>query len=310
VYLGGTEMNYYKEIKNELINNEVYKRVKDYSKNRNELSTYYNVGKLLIEAQGGEDRARYGDALIKEYSERLVKEVGKNYDERTLRRMRQFYLVFNNEIWSPLATKLTWSHYCELLSIKDINEISYYINISEEQNLSKRQLREKIKSKEYQRLEDKTKLKLINKEETAVSDFIKNPIVIRNKYNLDKEEVTEKILKKLILEDLDNFLKELGTGFSYIENEYKIKIGNTFNYIDLLLYNIKFNCYVVIELKVTELKKEHIGQIQIYMNYVDKNIKTINQDKTIGVIICKKDNGYYIEYSSDNRIFSKNYILS
>ena len=96
VYLGGTEMNYYKEIKNELINNEVYKRVKDYSKNRNELSTYYNVGKLLIEAQGGEDRARYGDALIKEYSERLVKEVGKNYDERTLRRMRQFYLVFNN----------------------------------------------------------------------------------------------------------------------------------------------------------------------------------------------------------------------
>jgi len=126
-----------------------------------------------------------------------------------------------------------------------------------------------------------------------------------NEIFLDK-----KILKKLILEDLDNFLKELGTGFSYIENEYKIKIGNTFNYIDLLLYNIKFNCYVVIELKVTELKKEHIGQIQIYMNYVDKNIKTINQDKTIGVIICKKDNGYYIEYSSDNRIFSKNYILS
>ena len=88
-------MNYYNEIKNELINNEVYKRVKDYSKNRNELSTYYNVGKLLIEAQGGEERAKYGDALIKEYSERLVKEVGKNYDERTLRRMRQFYLVFN-----------------------------------------------------------------------------------------------------------------------------------------------------------------------------------------------------------------------
>ena len=209
-----------------------------------------------------------------------------------------------------MSAQLTWSHYCELLSIKDINEINYYINISIKQNLSKRQLREKIKSKEYQRLDDNTKLKLINKEETVVSDFIKNPIVIKNKYNIDKEEVTEKILKKLILEDLDNFLKELGTGFSYIENEYKIKIGNTFNYIDLLLYNIKFNCYVVIELKVTELKKEHIGQIQIYMNYVDKNIKTINQDKTIGVIISKKDNGYYIEYSSDNRIFSKNYILS
>ena len=209
-----------------------------------------------------------------------------------------------------MSAQLTWSHYCELLSIKDINEINYYINISIKQNLSKRQLREKIKSKEYQRLDNNTKLKLINKEETVVSDFIKNPIVIKNKYNIDKEQITEKILKKLILEDLDNFLKELGTGFSYIENEYKIKIGNTYNYIDLLLFNYIYNCFVIIELKVTELKKEHIGQIQIYMNYVDKNIKTINQDKTIGVIISKKDNGYYIEYSSDNRIFSKNYILS
>ena len=301
-------MNYYNEIKNELINNEVYKRVKDYSKNRNELSTYYNVGKLLIEAQGGEDRAKYGDGLIKEYSKKLNDELGRKYNITTLKRMRQFYLIV--EKGAPLAHQLTWSHYCELLSIKDINEINYYISISEKQNLSKRQLREKIKSKEYQRLDNNTKLKLINKEKTVVSDFIKNPIVIKNKYNIDKEEVTEKILKKLILEDLDNFLKELGTGFSYIENEYKIKIGNTYNYIDLLLFNYIYNCFIVIELKVTELKKEHIGQIQIYMKYVDKNIKTINQDKTIGVIICKKDNGYYIEYSSDNRIFSKNYILS
>ena len=298
-------MNYYNEIKNELINNEVYKRVKDYSKNKNELSTYYNVGKLLIEAQGGKERARYGDSLIKEYSKKLSEELGGKYNITTLKRMRQFYLII--EKGAPLAHQLTWSHYCELLSIKDINEISYYISISEKQNLSKRQLREKIKSKEYQRLDNNTKLKLINKEETVVSDFIKNPIVIKNKYNIDKEQITEKILKKLILEDLDNFLKELGTGFSYIENEYKIKIGNTYNYIDILLFNYIYNCFVVIELKVTELKKENIGQIQIYMNYVDKNIKTINQDKTIGVIICKKDNGYYIEYSSDNRIYTRDY---
>ena len=301
-------MNYYNEIKNELINNEVYKRVKDYSKNKNELSTYYNVDKLLVEAQGGEDRAKYGESLINEYSNKLITAVGKKYNYKTLLKMRKFYLMFKN--FSTLSRHLTWSHYCELLTFDNVDEINYYIKQTGDYNLSVRKLREKIKSKEYQRLDDKTKLKLINKEETVVSDFIKNPIVIRSKYNIDKEEVTEKILKKLILEDLDNFLKELGTGFSYIENEYKIKIGNTFNYIDLLLYNIKFNCYVVIELKVTELKKEHIGQIQIYMNYVDKNIKTINQDKTIGVIICKKDNGYYIEYSSDNRIFSKNYILS
>ena len=301
-------MNYYNEIKNELINNEVYKSVKDYSKNKNELSTYYNVGKLLIEAQDGEERAKYGDGLIKEYSKKLSEELGGKYNITTLKRMRQFYLII--EKGATLWHQLTWSHYRELLTFDNIDEINYYIKQTGDYNLSVRELREKIKSKEYQRLDNNTKLKLINKEETVVSDFIKNPIVIRNKYNIDKKSVTEKILQRLILEDIPSFLKELGDGFTFVENEYKIKIGNTFNYIDLLLYNIKFNCYVVIELKVTELKKEHIGQIQIYMNYVDKNIKTINQDKTIGVIICKKDNGYYIEYSSDNRIFSKNYILS
>ena len=176
--------------------------------------------------------------------------------------------------------------------------------------MSKRQLRERIKNKEYQRLDDNTKLKLINKEETKINDFVKNPIVIHNKYNLDKERISEKVLQNLILEDIPSFLEELGTGYSFIKNEYKIKIGNIYNYIDLLLFNIKYNCYVVVELKVTELKKEHIGQIQIYMNYIDKHIKTINQDKTIGIIITKRDNHYYIEYSSDKRILTREYILS
>ena len=295
--------NYYNEIKNELINNEIYKRVKDYSKNRNELSVYYNVGKLLSEAG-----KHYGEGIIKEYSRKLTIEIGSGYGISNLKRMRQFYLIVEKGV--ALPHQLSWSHILAILPINNINEINYYISISIEQNLSYRQLREKIKSKEYQRLDDKTKLKLINKEETVVSDFIKNPIVIRNKYNIDKESITEKILQRLILEDIPSFLKELGDGFTFVENEYKIKIGNTYNYIDILLFNYIYNCFVVIELKVTELKKEHIGQIQIYMNYVDKNIKIINQDKTIGVIICKKDNGYYIEYSSDNRIFSKNYILS
>ena len=255
---------------------------------------------MLIEAQGGEDKAKYGNALIKEYSEKLTNEIGRGYTFSALSRMRQFYLL--SEKIATLSQQLTWSHYCELLVFDNVDEINYYIKQTEIYNLSVRELREKIKSKEYQRLDDNTKLKLINKEETVVSDFIKNPIVIRNKYNIDKESITEKILQRLILEDIPSFLKELGEGFTFVENEYKIKIGNTYNYIDILLFNYIYNCFVVIELKVTELKKEHIGQIQIYMNYVDKNIKTINQDKTIGVIICKKDNGYYIEYSSDSRI--------
>ena len=147
--------NYYDEIKNELINNEVYKRVKDYSKNRNELSTYYNVGKLLSKAG-----KKYGEKIIDNYSKKLVVEVGKKYNKRTLFRMRQFYKLIEEQKVSPLATQLTWSHYCELLPLKDTNEINYYIKITTDQCLSKRQLREKIKNKEYQRLDDNTKLKM------------------------------------------------------------------------------------------------------------------------------------------------------
>ena len=301
-------MKYYNEIKNKLIDNEVYKKVKDYSKNRNDLSTYYEVGKLLIKAQGGEERAKYGDNLIKEYSERLFNDTGRKYNITALKRIRQFYLVVEKGV--PLAHQLTWSHYCELLPLKDINEINYYVKITIEQCLSKRQLRERIRNKEYQRLDDNTKLKLINKEETKINDFVKNPIVIHNKYNLDKERISEKVLQNLILEDIPSFLDELGDGYSFIKNEYKIKIGNIYNYIDLLLFNIKYNCYVVVELKVTELKKEHIGQIQIYMNYIDNSLRKLTQDKTIGLIICKKDNKYVIEYSSDKRILTREYILS
>ena len=131
--------------------------------------------------------------------------------------------------------------------------------------------------------------------------------MIKNNYNYNI--ISEKILQKLILEDILSFLKELGNGFTFIDNEYKIKIGDKYNYIDLLLYNIEFNCYVVIELKVTELKKEYIGQIHVYMNYIDNNLKTVNQDKTIGIIICKRDNKYILEYCSDKRILSREYEL-
>ena len=116
-------------------------------------------------------------------------------------------------------------------------------------------------------------------------------------------------MQRIILEDIPSFLKELGNGFTFVENEYKIKIGASYNYIDLLLYNIEFNCYVVVELKVAELKKEHIGQIEVYMNYIDKNLRKVIQDKTIGIIICKKDNKFIMEYCSDTRIFAKEYKL-
>ena len=293
-------MNYYDEIKNELINNEITKKVKNYSKNKSDLTTYYNVGKLLAEAG-----KHYGEGIIKEYSKRLTNEFGKGYTFTSLTRMKKFYNLI--EKLATVSQHLSYGHYVELLPYSDIDKINYYIKIIEEQNLSVRELRERIKNNEYERLDEETKKKLKTKEELKVPDLVKNPIQIRNTRGYN--EISEKILQKLILEDIPSFLKELGSGFSFIDNEYKIKIGDRYNYIDLLLFNIEYNCYAAIELKVTELKKEHIGQIEFYMNYIDKNLKNINQNKTIGIIICKKENKYVIEYCSDDRILAREYEL-
>ena len=219
--------------------------------------------------------------------------------------MLKFYEL--NEKVQTLSAQLTWSHYCELLSFENVNKINYYIELTKINNLSVRQLREKIKFNEYERLPEFTKNKLINLDESNVVDFVKNPIKIKN--SSDYDIFSEKILKKIILEDIENFLDELGSGFTFIKSEYPIKIDGRYNYIDLLLYNIKFRCYVVVELKVTELKKEHTGQIMTYMNYIDKNIKTIDENKTVGIIICKQENEYVIKYCSDDRIIAREYVI-
>ena len=295
-------MNYYNEIKEQLIKSEIYDRAKDYSKDRHKVKVYFEIGRLLNEA--GKE---YGKNVIKQYAEKLVIEVGKKYNERTLYGMRKFFEVFNNEKLNPLGSKLSWSHYRELLTIKNIDAIIYYIGICEKNSLSKRRLQERIKNHEYDRLSNETKTKLIESKELNVNDLIPNPIVIKS--NMLKENLSEYALKQAILNNIDDFLRQLGIGFTYVGNEYKIKLGSKYNYIDLLLYNIKYKCYVVVELKVTELKKEHTGQIMTYMNYINKNIKTIEENDTVGIIICKQDNEYVIKYCSDDRIIARKYEL-
>ena len=295
-------MNYYEKIKNKIIDNETYERVKDYSKERHRVITYYEIGKLLNEAGG-----KYGANIIKQYSKKLVIEVGTKYNERTLRRMRQLYLLFKKQKWSTVSTKLSWSHYSELLSIKNDDKLSYYLNLSTIQNIGVRELREKIKSKEYERLPDETKNKIIKEEKLEVKDLVPNPILIKNKYNI--EIIAEKVLHNLILEDIETFMRELGNNFSFIGSEYKIKIGDTYHKIDLLLFNIKYNAYVVVELKVSEFKVEYISQVQKYMNYIDKNVKEISNNNTIGILICKRENKFVIEYCSDERIVVREYVL-
>ena len=291
-------INYYNEIKETLVKNEIYKKVKDYSKNKSDLKAYFEVGRLIVEAQGGEKRAKYGNKLIKEYSFKLTKELGKGYTERNLRNMRSFYIKFKK--WHAVRAELTWTHYRLLLPLKDLKMVEYYMNIAISQNLSYRELYERIKSKEYERIGFKEEL-----EKPKINTLIKNPIMIKVK---DKNErLTEYALHKSILENMDDFLKELGIGFLYAGSEVKIKIGDNYHYIDFLLFNYKFNCFVVVELKVTEFKAEYIGQITKYINYVDKNIKELFNDKTVGVVICKKENRFVMEYCSDDKIFTTTY---
>ena len=285
-------MNYYNEIKNKLIDDETYSKVKDYSKEKHTLITAGST---------------YGEDIIGNYSNKLKVEVDKKYNPRTLRRMRQLYQFFEKQKWSPLGTKLSISHIRQLFSLTDNNEINYYAKQIEKRNLSKRQLEEIIKNGEYERLPLETKNKLMYSEKLDVKDLVPNPILIKNKNNI--EIITEKVLHHLILEDIESFMKELGNSFSFIGSEYKIKIGDRNHYIDLLLFNIKYNCYVVVELKVTEFKVEYISQVQKYMNYIDKNIKEISNNSTIGILICKRENKFVIEYCSDDRIVVREYEL-
>lgn len=294
-------MNYYEEIKNEFINNEINKKVKNYLINRKDLETRYNVGKLLSEAG-----KKYGEGIINEYSKKLTLELGKGYNVTNLKRYRQFYLLIQKG--ARMGHQLSWSHYRELLSLDNIDKINYYIELCDSQIITRDELKKRIISQEYERLSESTKEKLISNAQPLLPDLVKNPILIKNsdKYT----EISEKVLKHIILEDIESFMQELGRSFCFIGKEYPIKIGNNYNYLDLLLYNIEFNCYVVVELKVTKLKKEYIGQIEVYMNYIDRNLKKLNQDKTIGIIICKENNEYIIEYCSDKRIISREFELA
>ena len=295
------EKEYYNEIKDLIINNEVNKKVKNYSINRTDLETKYNIGKLLSEAG-----KHYGEKIIKQFSIKLTQEFGKGYGISSLKNMRNFYIFQKSH---PVVGFLTWSHYLYIINMKDEEKINYYISQVKERKLSKRDLEKIINSKEYERLPEDTKNKLINNEQLDINDIIPEPILIPNSFNQDMETIKEKELQSIIVENIEDFMKQLGDGYCYIDSEYKIKIDNNYNYIDILLYNIKFSCYVVVELKVTELKKEYFGQIQVYMNYIDKHLKTNNQNKTKGILLVKENNNYVL-YSSDGNIITRSFKLT
>ena len=303
-------MNYYEQVENLIKNNEINKKVRALQDNSETLLTYWNVGKLIVEAQGGEKRAKYGDGLIKEWGNKLSEKYGKGYNSRNLERMRKLYILY--PISSSLRSELTWTHYRTILSIKNENERKYYINQILLNNLSSRELQKEIKNKSFDRLSyaDKENIEIISDMNSSLSieDMIKDPIILKS--DIDTKEINEKVIHKYIISLLEDKFLELGTGFALVGHEYKIVISNNTYHIDLLFFNIRLNSYIVVEVKTRALKPQDIGQLEFYVGYVENNLKDNNQNKTIGVLIVKKKNKYVIEYTTSPDIYVTTYMLT
>ncbi len=278
-------MNYFNEIEVFIKKNEISKQTRILKENHSTLKNYWNIGRLLVETQGGDKRAKYGNGLIKEWSIKYTKKYGNGYNYTNLSRFRQFYLSF--PILAPVA-QLSWTNIVTLLPIKDKKKRNYYINLCITKNLSKRELINEIKNNSYGRLVNKPDKIEIIAPTTKYSIFntMKDPITIE----LEKERRinSEHDLEIEILAKLQNFFNQLGDGFSLIDNQYKLSYNQKNYYIDIFLFNYKFNCFFVVELKLRELRKEDKAQIEFYMQIVDEQIKEPFHNKTIGIIISKQ----------------------
>ena len=303
-------MNYYKEIKNLIEEKEVNDKVRYLESNKETIKTYYEIGRLLIEAQDGEEKAKYGDRLIKKWSSELSREYGKGYNLTNLKNMRQLYLIIKKSRTPCDQLTLTWSHWRYLLPLKNENERNYYINRCIQNNLSVRGLINEIKTKSFDRLSyaDKKHIKLITGKKTSldIKDMIHDPILI----NIDsKEKMSEKVLKKYILKELEHFFLELGTGFTFVGSEYKLSYDNKNYYVDLLLFNYKLNRFIVCELKLNSVNARDIGQTLNYIKIIDKTLKEKNHKNTIGIIVSKRNNKFFLEYVSDLSLMLTTYKL-
>ena len=296
-----------KDYKKELIKlvekAEVNKGYHDYFKNKDLVNNYFEIGKLLIEAQGGEEHDTYGNKLIKTWSVELTEKFGKGYDASNLRRFRQFYSEF--KMCGTVCHTLTWSNIRILLPIKNENKRNYYINMCIKKNLSARELKKEIKNNAFERLSlaDKENIKLISdkNEVLTIKDTLKDPVLIP--INEDLDNISEEKLAKIIRKELEIFLLELGCGYTYVGKE--VRMGES--YCDLLFFNYEFNCFVVIELKTRKIKKEDIGQLEYYINYVDENMKKENFNPTIGVLVAKEGNYLVMKYCTNKNIYKTTY---
>ena len=299
-------MNYYDEVNSYVKKVEIGKAIRETNANRELVECYWNVGRLIVEAQGGKEKAKYGNELIRNWSKKLSNVYGKGYSYENLFKFRKFYLTF--PIVDTLCPQLTWSIIRTLLPIVDINKRNYYINLCIENKLSVRELKREIKSNSYERLEHKLdKIDIVVPTNvSAITNYFKNPILLKLK---DKEIKTESDLEKLIYSQLSYVFLQLGSGFAWIGNQYKVSDGNKNCFIDMLLYNYKYNCFVVVEIKCRKLKKEDKGQVEFYMNLVDNYVKEPSNNPTIGIIITKDQDKFVANFVRSEKVVPLTYEL-
>ena len=297
------EQEYYAEIEHLIKRNEINKKVRKLEENYSLVETYWRIGKLIVEAQGGSKRAKYGNELIKKWSVKLTELYGKGYDYTNLSRFRKFYMRF------PIlgtVSQISWSIIYTLLPLKDEKKRNYYLNLCIKNNLSVRELRQEIKSNSYERLVNKPeKIEIDIPKTYSITTDMKNPIIIP----IQNEVNNEHDLELNILANLDYFFKQLGQGFAYIAHQYKLVKDNHYYFVDILLFNIEMNCYIAIELKLRSLKKEDKAQMEFYMNLVDEQVKRPFHNRTIGIIISKESDEFIVNFIRSNDIIPLNYEL-
>ena len=261
-------------IKNLVINsrNKVYHTV-----NTEMLNLYWNIGKIIMEIQQGDERASYGDAVLDKLSQKLTNEFGKGFSSRNLRTMRKFYLIY--PIWKTLSSKLSWSHYLELIKIDNEQKRKFYLNECINSKWSVRELQRQRDSLLYERLTisaDKEKILELSEKGQILKtskDLVKDPFVLEFLDIKENTDYLESDLEKNIIEHLKEFLLELGKGFSYVGNQVRLTLEEAHFYPDLVFYNRLLKCFVIIDLKIGKVSHQDIGQMQMYDNYYDRKIK-------------------------------------
>lgn len=303
----------YNNIKELIINsrNKVYRTV-----NTEMVLLYWNIGKIIVSIQLGENRAKYGDYVLEKLSSKLSKEFGPGFSLRNMSRMRKFFILY--PIWTTVLSKLSWSHYLELIKIDEKSKREFYFNECINSKWSVRELQRQRNSLLYERLvlsaskETAKQLPKMGHLITNSKDIIKDPFVLEFLDIKENTNYLESDLEKNILEHLKEFLLELGKGFSFVGNQVRITLEENHFYPDLVFYNRLLKCFVIIDLKIGHVTHQDIGQMQMYVNYYDREIRNEDEHPTIGILLSTSKNRTVVKYTlpEDNKsIFASEYKL-